>query len=291
MKRATRATSGGFRPSRSKGQCFLRDTQVIGRIVDAIAPEPGETILEIGAGSGQLTLPLIRAGAHLLSLEADHRLAAALRETVPPELQRELELVEEDALQVDITALLTARGLGPVRACGNLPYSVAAPILLRLLGVSSLFREFTFMFQDEVATRLTASPGTKAFGVLSVLAQQRAFVHTLFRIPPQAFRPRPRVVSALVRFDLYGDDARPDVGDDATFRAIVKGLLAHRRKTIANNVKHLKIPNLSPSAVQNALSELGIDPSRRAETLSVEEFAELSRVCALARSEHFLPTR
>ncbi len=280
---------GEFRPSRSKGQCFLRDTQVIARIVAAVAPERGETILEIGAGTGQLTLPMLRAGARLLCIEADHHLADALREAVPAELKRELEIIEDDALRIDFPRLLEANGLGRVGVCGNLPYSVAAPILLRLLTVSTLFKEFTFMFQDEVAARLTARSGTKTYGVLSVLAQQRASIRSLFRISPQAFRPRPRVVSTLVRFNMLAPNIVPDVGDDQTFRAVVKGLLAHRRKTIANNVKHLQISGLPAGTVQNALSELAIDPSRRAETLSVEEFAELSRICSMSRARHFLP--
>ena len=289
MEEEAQNGSGEFRPSRSMGQCFLIDTQVITRVVAAVAPVHGETILEIGAGTGQLSLPILRTGARLLCLEADHHLAKALREAVPPELEREVQIIQDNALKIDFSRLLEASGLGRVRVCGNLPYSVAAPILLRLLALSILFKEFTFMFQDEVASRLTARSGTKAYGVLSVLAQQRASIRTLFRISPQAFRPQPRVVSTLVRFNMLESDVAPDVGDDQTFRAVVKGLLAHRRKTIANNVKHLQISGLLEKTVQEALSELEIDPSRRAETLSVKEFAALSRVCSMSQARHFLP--
>ena len=277
-----------FRPSKSMGQCFLKDTQAITRIVDAIAPEHGETILEIGAGSGQLSLPLLRAGARLLCLEADRHLAKVLREAIPPELERDVQIIRNNALKIDFSRLLEMNDLHQVRVCGNLPYSVAAPILLRLLTRSILFKDLTLMFQDEVASRLTARSGTKAYGVLSVLAQQRASIRTLFKISPRAFRPQPRVVSTLVHFSMLEPNVATDVGDDQTFRAVVKGLLAHRRKTIANNVKHLEISGLPEKTVQEALSELAIDPSRRAETLSVKEFAALSRACSMSQTRQFL---
>ena len=135
------------------------------------------------------------------------------------------------------------------------------------------------MFQKEVAGRLTARPSTKDYSFLSVVTQQAASVQVLFTVPPEAFRPRPRVISAVVRLDLRQADA-PDFGDESTFRAVVKALLAHRRKTISNNIKYLGPSTLSRDAIAAALDALDIDPARRAETLSVEEFAEIGRICA-----------
>jgi len=275
-----RGDDDSFRPTRSKGQCFLQDERYIHRIVEAVAPSPEEPILEIGGGAGQLTLPLARAGARVLTVESDPRLAARLRSSLTGELADRIEIIEEDALALDFEELVESRSLQRIRVCGNLPYSVAAPILLHLLvGGASHFSELALMFQSEVAERLIATPGTKAYGFLTVIAQQAARVRVLFRIPPQAFRPRPRVVSSLLRFQVRDGEA-PDVGDESLFRALVRGLLTHRRKTIANNIKRLETNRLSPAAISGALETLGIDPGRRAETLRVDEFAALSRICA-----------
>ncbi len=263
-----------FRPTRSKGQCFLKDPRFIQRIVDTLCPLGGETLLEIGAGEGQLSLPVVDAGARVVAVETDPRLADKLRALDTPGL----ELVEADALKVDFDQLLDERGLERIRAYGNLPYSVAAPILLRLLSSAPRFSTLTLMFQKEVAERLVAQPSTKDYSFLTVITQQAAHARMLFRIPPDAFRPRPRVVSALVQLELRHAEA-PDVGDIAVFRSLVRGLMTHRRKTIANNIKRLTATP-SSETVGVAVDAVGIDPSRRAETLCVEEFAAISRICA-----------
>jgi 16S rRNA (adenine1518-N6/adenine1519-N6)-dimethyltransferase len=281
MSRATRARTQGFHPSRAKGQCFLKDERYIERIVEAIAPRPGETIVEIGAGQGQLTIPLARAGARVVAIESDRRLAGELRGSLSSVAG--VELLESDVLRLDFRDLAHSHGPDKLRVVGNLPYSVAAPILLRLLAVRENWSELILMFQSEVAERLTAKPGTKAYGFLTVVAQRAARVSVLFRIPPDAFRPRPRVVSALLRFEMRAVDTRDAVVDEKLFRALVRGLLAHRRKTIGNNIKHLEPSGLSREATLGALETMGIDPARRAETLGVEEFAELSRRCASLR--------
>ena len=257
------------------GQCFLKDPRFIARIVETLSPTPGETLLEIGAGEGQLTLPMVHAGARVLAIETDSRLARRLSRKAGDNL----ELIEADAVKLDYEQLLKDRELERIRGYGNLPYSVAAPILLRLLSYTARFDSLTLMFQKEVAERLVARPSTKDYSFLSVVTQQAARPEILFRIPPEAFRPRPRVVSAVVRLDLRHAES-PDYGDERTFRSLVKGLLAHRRKTIANNIKHLGPSLLSRDVIARAISTFGIDPTRRAETLSVEEFAEISRICA-----------
>ncbi|HSF17391.1 MAG TPA: 16S rRNA (adenine(1518)-N(6)/adenine(1519)-N(6))-dimethyltransferase RsmA [Vicinamibacteria bacterium] len=262
-------SSRAFRPSRARGQCFLRDEHTIERIIDAIAPESGETLIEVGGGHGELTYPLAGRGARVVTIESDPRLTPSLG------AGNGIEVIEQDALTVDFEKLLDDRGLGVVRLCGNLPYSMAAPILLKILSVDNRFRELTLMFQDEVAARLIARPSTKAYGSLSVVAQQAARVRVLFRIPREAFRPRPRVVSALVRLELRHEGA-PEIGDERTFRTLVHSLFAHRRKTIANNVRQLQGSSLSRQRLVAALDRLGIDPRRRAETLSVEDFAAIS---------------
>jgi 16S rRNA (adenine1518-N6/adenine1519-N6)-dimethyltransferase len=286
MARA-RARAPGFHPSRARGQSFLRDERYIERIVQAIAPAPGETLIEVGAGQGQLTLPLARAGARVVAIESDRWLAEELRAALTS--TSGIELLEADALRIDFHDLAQKHGPGKLRVVGNLPYSVAAPILLRLLTARERFRELILMFQSEVAERLTASPGTKAYGYLTVVAQRAARVNVLLRIPPDAFKPRPRVVSALVRFEIKDVDSRDAGVDERLFRMLVRGLLAHRRKTIGNNIKHLEPAGLSRAATLEALATMGIDPARRAETLKVEEFAELSRICAERRERRASP--
>ncbi|TDI43592.1 MAG: ribosomal RNA small subunit methyltransferase A [Acidobacteria bacterium] len=266
-----------FFPTRSKGQCFLTDHRYVERIVEAIAPATEETLLEIGAGEGQLTLPMLDRGARIVAVEADKRLAEKLLARAASD--ERLDVLQQDALKVDFLDVMASRKLERTRVYGNLPYSIAAPILFKLISAATAFKSLTLMFQKEVAERLVASPSIPAYSFLSVVAQQAAQIRVLFSIPPEAFRPRPRVVSSLVAFELRHDRA-PDYGNETTFRALVKGLLAHRRKTIRNNIKHLHPTGVSPERMREALEQLGIDPSRRAETLSVQEFAELGRICA-----------
>ncbi len=279
MTRAIRPRRAGeFRPSRSRGQCFLRDADVIERIVRAVHPLENQLFLEIGAGTGELTAPLAREGARMVAVETDRYVAGQLTKTMAP-YRASVNVVHADFLKTETEELLKPLGADRVRVFGNLPYSVASPILLRLLVENARFSDLTLMFQREVAERLVASPGTKAYGFLSVIAQQASRVELLFRIPPQAFRPRPKVQSALVAFELRHSDALP-VGHLGLFRLLVRGLMSHRRKTLANNIKRFSMLRVDPRLVQEALEELGISGENRAETLSVEEFAAISHFCA-----------
>lgn len=278
-------SSRRFQPSRSRGQSFLRDKAVVERIVEAIDPRPDQTFLEIGAGAGELTIPLAsRGAARVLAIETDHmlfqKLSSRLQEGgASQNLGEEVELIHSDFLKLDLQKLLSERDIPRVRVVGNLPFSVASPILLKLLAHRERLVDLTLMFQLEVAQRLTAVPATKAYGFLTVVAQQAAKTELLFTIPPQAFNPRPKVHAAMVRLVPLGKD-EPPVGDYDVFRAVVRGLLTHRRKNISNNIRHLRSQLVGGSSIQSGLAEMGIDPSRRAETLSVEEFAALSHFCA-----------
>ena len=274
-----------FQASRSRGQSFLRDKGVVERIVEAIDPHPDETFLEIGAGAGELTLPLAsRGAARVLAIETDRmlfeKLASMLqKDGKSPEVGEDVELIHADFLKLDLQKLLSERGIRRVRVVGNLPFSVASPILFKLLAHRERLVDLTLMFQLEVAQRLTAVPATKAYGFLTVVAQQAAKTELLFTIPPHAFKPRPKVHAAIVKFVPLGKDESP-VGDYEVFRTVVRGLLTHRRKNISNNIKYLGSQLVSASSIHSGLSEMGIDPNRRAETLSVEEFAALSHFCA-----------
>ncbi len=256
------------------------------RIVEAIDPRPDQMFLEIGAGAGELTIPLAsRSTAQVLAIETDRMLFQKLSLTLQERTlqkcgtSRKVELIHCDFLRLDLQKSLSERGIARVRVVGNLPFSVASPILLKLLAHRERLVDLTLMFQLEVARCLTAVPATKAYGFLTVVAQQAAKAELLFTIPPQAFNPRPKVHAAMVSFVPLGKDESP-VGDYDVFRAVVRGLLTHRRKNISNNIKDLSTRLVGASSIRSGLAEMGIDTSRRAETLSVEEFAALSHFCA-----------
>jgi 16S rRNA (adenine1518-N6/adenine1519-N6)-dimethyltransferase len=276
-------TGGPFHPRRARGQSFLRDLEIRDRIVAAIAPHPDQDFLEIGAGSGEMTLPLASAGAgRVLAIETDAVLFERLSSAVQKGGTCPARAIHADFLELDLPKLLADHGMKRVRVVGNLPFSVASPILLKLLDHRERLVDLTLMFQLEVAQRLIARLGTKPYGFLTVIAKQAAAVHLLFTIPSRAFSPRPKVHAALVRMELLGEQ-EPAVGDYQVFRALVRTLLTHRRKTISNNLKYLDSPRLDVSTIRAGLKKLSIEPSRRAETLSVEEFAALSHICASRR--------
>ena len=271
----------GFVPSRSRGQCFLTSREFVERIVQIIAPVNDEPLVEIGPGTGQLSFPLLSAGANLTAIETDETLVDELRSRLAEQAGDHFEVVHDDILRLDLAGFLGERFDRPVRVCGNLPYSVASAILLALLEVHPRLADMTLMFQLEVAERLVASPGTKAYGYLSVVTQQLTEPTLALQIPPEAFRPRPKVLSGLVRLRMRPEP--PSVGDPDLFRTVVKGLFAHRRKTIANNLGFFRSLGFDISEVRDGLERLGIAASLRAEMLSVDEFAAISRFCASLR--------
>jgi 16S rRNA (adenine1518-N6/adenine1519-N6)-dimethyltransferase len=272
-----------FHPSRAKGQSFLRQPEVVDRIVTALRIRPDDVLLEVGAGAGQMTLPLAASGpSRILAVEAEPSLADQLERSLAERRLGQVEVVRGDFLSIDLPHLLASRGLDRARVVGNLPYSAASPMLLKLLAHRHRFLDLTLMFQREVADRLVARPSTKAYGVLTVMTQQAARARVLFEIPPHAFWPRPKIWSALVRLDFLKNE-EPEVGDPEIFKDVVKTLFAYRRKNIGNNIRHLKSKRLDGATLRQGLEALHIDPSRRAETLAVEEFAALSHFCTSPR--------
>lgn len=241
------------------------------RIVDAVAPLPEDTILEIGPGRGALTAALAGRAARVIAVEIDRDLARTLSRLVPSNVH----VVCADVLKVDLPALI--RGVdGPVRVVGNLPYNVASPILFRLLEESHHGRtlsDATVMLQREVGNRLVAGPGTPDYGALTAQVNLRAAVAPLLHLPPGAFRPPPKVRSAVVRLTFHAPAV--DVGDEATFERVVRGIFRQRRKMMANALEPV-VETLGRSA-RSVLSHARIDPRRRPGTLSLTELARLSR--------------
>jgi 16S rRNA (adenine1518-N6/adenine1519-N6)-dimethyltransferase len=256
----------GLRAKKSWGQNFLGDEEILDHIARLAVEHRGERLVELGAGLGHLTVRLLARGAEVIAVERDRDLAAVLR----GELGGGIQLVEADAARLEYLPL--ARG-GKVAVVGNLPYHLTSPILFGLLDQSDLLTRAVLLVQREVAERLAAVPGTKTWGLLSVLLQHRAHVSLERRVPAGAFLPPPKVESAVLC--LTFGPARAPVADVARFRRLVKAGFAQRRKVLANA---LAAGRIAPAdALASALVKAGIDARRRGETLTVEEWAALDR--------------
>ncbi|MGO3699614.1 MULTISPECIES: 16S rRNA (adenine(1518)-N(6)/adenine(1519)-N(6))-dimethyltransferase RsmA [Halomonas] len=250
------------------GQNFLRDLGIISRIVRSIGPREGDRLVEIGPGQGALTAPLLEAAGKLEVIELDRDLIPGLR--VQFFNYPDFIIHEGDALKFDFAAL---KGDGPaLRVVGNLPYNISTPLIVHLLTAGNAVADMHFMLQKEVVERLAAQPGGTDWGRLSVMAQYYCHVDQLFIVPPEAFVPRPNVDSAIVRLTPHA--SLPHVADDpALLFELVKLAFGQRRKTLRNNFKG----RVSPET----LEALGIDPTRRPQTLTVAEYVTIAnRVAA-----------
>jgi len=258
------------RPRKRFGQHFLEPVWV-SKLIEAVAPRPGDTFLEIGPGRGALTVPLAERVHRLVAVEIDRDLAATLAARVPPHVT----IIEGDILDLDLRSLLTGEPK-PVRVVGNLPYNISSPTLFKLLASSEegrLITDATIMLQKEVADRLTAPPGSRRYGALAIQVALVADVDRLLLLPPRAFRPPPNVTSTLVR--LRFRPALEDVGSRSVFERLVRGLFLHRRKTLVNALK--PVAHSLNRAAPELLACAGLEADRRPETLTVADFARLSR--------------
>jgi 16S rRNA (adenine1518-N6/adenine1519-N6)-dimethyltransferase len=270
------------RTRRQLGQHFLRDSRVAQAIVDLAAVTPKDLCVEIGPGDGALTERLAERAGRLLALEVDDVLVARLA----PRLARfgHIEVRRADARRVDYATLLPLRPdpAGAMVVVGNLPYSVSKPILLRLVEARSAIARMVLTLQKEVADRVVAGPGPKRYGALSILTQLYCDVRLAFTIPPGAFVPAPQVESAVIRLTPL-PAPRVRLENEHFFHRLVKTAFAQRRKTVANGLAGGL--GLGAEAVKHALAAAGIDPTRRAETLSIEEFARLASAPELLRGQ------
>jgi 16S rRNA (adenine1518-N6/adenine1519-N6)-dimethyltransferase len=251
------------RHKKQLGQHFLHDDNIIARIVRAIDPKPGDAIVEIGPGAGALTIPLLQQHRALTVIEFDRDLLEPLRK-LGEEIGAALQIVHADVLDVDFTALAAGT---QIRLVGNLPYNISSPILFHALEHADAIRDMHFMLQKEVVDRMAAAPGSKVYGRLSVMLQACCTVTPLFRVPPGAFRPPPKVDSAVVRL-LPRPPAEIGIVDATVFARVVKAAFAQRRKTLRNALSQL--------CDAEAMQAVGIDPGARAETIAVSQFVALS---------------
>ncbi|TBR36992.1 MULTISPECIES: 16S rRNA (adenine(1518)-N(6)/adenine(1519)-N(6))-dimethyltransferase RsmA [Dyella] len=258
------------RPKKSFGQHFLHEKRYIERIVSAISPKDGDVVVEIGPGEGALTLPLLAVAHKMTAIELDTDLI--------PDLQAraaavgELEIIHSDVLKVDFSELARARGVERLRIAGNLPYYISSPILFHCVDHSSAIQDMHFMLQKEVVDRMAAEPGSKVYGRLSVMLQLACRVEPLFTVPPGAFRPPPKVDSAVVRVIPLPAAERHDA-DPRRVHDIVKAAFAQRRKTLNNALRQV----MDSEAIRSA----DVDPKARAETLSPADFVRLAKVPVL----------
>jgi 16S rRNA (adenine1518-N6/adenine1519-N6)-dimethyltransferase len=254
------------RRRRALGQHFLRDAGTARAIVDLVAPTARDLVVEIGPGEGALTGELARRAGRLIALEIDPALAADLRTRFPG-----VEIQEADARSWDYRALRAPAG-GRVLVVGNLPYSVSKPILQSLVTARTAIQEMALMLQREVAERVAAAPGGRTYGSLSVLTQLYCDVRVALRVPPGAFRPPPQVESAVLHLTVR-PEPRVSLPDERRFASVVRAAFAQRRKTLANALAGGL--GLTADQVRAAAAEAGLDPIRRAETLTIPEFAAL----------------
>ncbi|OBS10145.1 16S rRNA (adenine(1518)-N(6)/adenine(1519)-N(6))-dimethyltransferase RsmA [Acidihalobacter prosperus] len=247
-------------PRKRFGQHFLHDHQVIERIAAAIAPRAEDALIEIGPGEGALTAALLARIDRLDAVELDRDLVPRLR----TRFGGRLDVHEADALRFDFAALAPAQGL---RIVGNLPYNISTPLIFHLLEAAPHIRDMTFLLQREVVQRLAATPGSKPYGRLSVMVQYRCRAESLFEVGPGAFTPPPKVDSALVRLTPWPAPPHP-AQDPRLFARLVEQAFSQRRKTLGRALRG--------QVEAEDFAQAGIDPVRRAETLSVAEFVALA---------------
>lgn len=252
------------------GQNFLVAPGIIRKIVDAVAPQAGDTLVEIGPGLGALTEPLLARIDHLHVVEIDRDLIARLAHRFSPE---RISIHECDALEFDFGSL---KGQGPLKIVGNLPYNISSPLLFHLLAFAPLVHDMHFMLQKEVVDRMVAEPGSKEFGRLSVMLQYRYHMERMFIVPPGAFSPVPKVDSAIVRMIPIDPSSVGAYGaalkDPDLFARVVKAAFSQRRKMLRNT--------LSEFIGETDLAATGITPTARAEDIAAADYVRLANTLA-----------
>ena len=254
------------------GQNFLHDRSVIDKIVQAVDPKPGDAIVEIGPGQGALTFPLLKKHGAITAIEFDRDLHAPLQAAA--RAHGALRLIEGDVLGVDFTALVRelAPADGKIRLVGNLPYNLSSPILFHALDHAPAVRDMHFMLQKEVVERMASGPGSKVYGRLSVMLQAYCTVTPLFVVPPGAFKPAPKVESAVVRLVPKPAEAI-HVADRRIFANVVRAAFGQRRKTLRNA--------LNGVADVAAIEAAGLRADARAEQVEVAGFVDLANLLAI----------
>jgi 16S rRNA (adenine1518-N6/adenine1519-N6)-dimethyltransferase len=269
------------RPKKALGQNFLTDRNILSRILESTGIADGERILEVGPGRGDLTRLLAENGAQVLAVELDRQLVPLLESEFAG--RGNVEIIQADILDTDLRELLLSRWRGKWKVAANLPYNISSQILIKFLDNRGLFSRLVLMLQREVGERLVAPPSCKEYGILSVFCRLHFDIYREFLVRPGSFFPVPKVDSVVLRFDALAAP-RVDVGDEAFFRQVVRSAFGQRRKTLWNCLKSAGLA-ADGNALTDALACCGIDGKRRGETLSLAEFAALSRALQGLKAE------
>ncbi len=273
----------GFKISKSLGQNFLTDKNVIDKIIGAMNLTPQDLVIEIGPGLGVLTAEAAPQAGKVIAVEIDKNLIPILKENM--EDFDNVEIINQDFIKINLINVLEQNDIingqkrDAVKIMGNLPYYITTPIIMKILEERIPADSITIMMQKEVADRIKAAPGSRTYGALSVAVQYYCTVTDVAKVPKEVFYPQPKVDSAVLRLDVRKE--RPvKLIDESVFFACIKNGFGQRRKTLSNSLSG--VCGLSKEEVKDALGEAGIDPVRRAETLSLDEFAALAN-CVVSR--------
>lgn len=259
-------------PAKRLGQHFLVDKGTMMSIVRAAEVNSEDTVVEVGPGLGEMTKLLALRAKRVIAIELDGALVTLLRDRLAA--FENVALLREDALKFDF--LNESRKWGEkLKVVANLPYNISTQLGFRFVETREAFSTMTLMFQREVAERIVALPGSRQYGILSVLLQLHCDVSLRLRVPSSSFYPRPKVESAVVRLDFL-QGPRVEITDEELFRKVVKASFGHRRKTLRNSLKNSLSLEGKGKAIEMSLCRAGIDPERRGETLTLQEFANLT---------------
>lgn len=264
----------GFKFTKSLGQNFLIDDNIVDKIVAGAGIGPEDKIIEVGPGIGTLTREMASRAQNLMAVEIDKNLIPILEDTLGD--YDNVKIVNEDIIKADIRGLIDENlSGGPVKLVANLPYYITTPIIMRFLEENINVTDIVVMVQKEVAERMNAQPGGKDFGALSVAVQYYCDTEIVAKVPRHLFVPQPNVDSIVIALRIR-PERKYKVDDEDLYFKVVKAAFGQRRKTLLNSISSMG--NLAKDQVKEALEEAGIDPKRRGETLSLDEFAILSNI-------------
>ena len=261
------------RPKKALGQNFLTDKNVLSRIVEACGIASGDRVIEVGPGLGSMTRLLAEKGAQVVAVELDRELVPLLEDEFGN--GGNVEIIHADILGTNLRELLFSRWEGKWKVAANLPYNISSQVLIRFIDNSELFSRMVLMLQREVGERLIAPPACKEYGILTLYSRLHFDIYREFLVRPGSFYPVPKVDSVVLRFETL-QKPRAEVGDEGFFRQVIRGAFCQRRKTLLNSMKSAGIVH-SEKVLKDVLSGCGIDGGRRGETLSLDEFASISR--------------